>query len=83
MGELCHKKNVFGFHHALGSQLSDAMKAHLMGLIKQGLSPAQVMAQHKVYVREQALRNEHVTCDTFVLPSYMQNLAKKKVNELW
>ncbi len=83
MGELSHMKNVFGFRHALGSQLSDAMKAHLMGLIKQGLSLAQVMAQHKVYVREQALRNEHVTRDTFVLPSYVQNLAKKKANELW
>jgi hypothetical protein len=68
MGELCHGKNVFGFHHALGSQLSNAMKAHLMGLKRQGLSFVQVMAQHKVYVTEQALRNEHVTRDTFVLP---------------
>ncbi len=52
MGELCHGKNVFGFHHALGSQLSNAMKAHIMGLIRQGLSPVQVTTQHKVYVRE-------------------------------
>jgi len=52
MGELCYGKNVLGFCHALGSQLLDAMKAHLMGLIRQGLSHTQGMAQHKVYVRE-------------------------------
>jgi hypothetical protein len=46
MGELCHGKNVFGFHHALGSQLLDVMKAHIMGVIRQGLSLVQVMAQH-------------------------------------
>jgi hypothetical protein len=46
-----HEKKI-GFHHALGSQLLDAMKAHLTGLITQGLSHAQVTAQHKVYVKE-------------------------------
>jgi hypothetical protein len=30
-----------------------------------------------------ALKNEHVTWDTFVLPSYVRNLAKKRTNELW
>jgi hypothetical protein len=52
MGELCHGKNVLGFCHALGSQLLDAMKAHIMGLIRQGLSPIQGMAQHKAKVKE-------------------------------
>jgi hypothetical protein len=61
LGEVCNGNNVIGFQHSLGSQLSDAMKAHHMGLIRQGLSPAQIMAHHKVYVREQALLNEHVT----------------------
>ncbi len=55
MGELYQRKNVLGFCHALGSQLLDVMKAHLMGLIRQGLSYVQVMAQHKAYVKEQAL----------------------------
>jgi hypothetical protein len=58
------------------------MKAHLMGLVRQGLSPTQIMAQPKAYVKEQALRNEPITCDTFVLPSNMWNLANKKVDEL-
>ncbi len=49
-----------------------------MVLIRQGLSPTQIMAQHKVYVKEQALRNEPVTCDTFFLPSDVWNLAKKR-----
>ncbi len=39
MGELCHGKNVFGFRHALGSQLSNALKAHLMGLNKTRFVP--------------------------------------------
>ncbi len=54
------------------------MKAHFMGLIRQGLSPTQIMAQHKAYVKEHALRNEPVTCDTFVLPFDVWNLAKKR-----
>ncbi len=53
-----------------------------MGLVRQGLSPTQIMAQPKAYVKEQALRNEPITCDTFVLPSNMWNLANKKVDEL-
>jgi len=48
------QEKKIGFHHALGSQLSNALKAHLMGLITQGLSHAQVTAQHKVYVKEYA-----------------------------
>jgi hypothetical protein len=63
--------------------MSIGMKAHLMGLIRQGISPTQVMAHHKAYVKEKALNNEHVSHDTFVLPSNIKNLAKKKTNELW
>ncbi len=62
---------------ALGSQLSDGMKVHLMGLLRQGLSLTQVMAHRKAHVREMTLKNEHVTQDTFVLPSNVRNLAKK------
>jgi hypothetical protein len=58
------------------------MKAYLMGLIRQGLSLAQVMAHHKAYVKEKALNNELVICDIFVLPFDVRNLAKKKANEL-
>jgi hypothetical protein len=40
----------FGFEHLNG------MKAHLMVLLMQGLCPIQVLAHHKVYVREHGLR---------------------------
>jgi hypothetical protein len=45
-GQVCHAKDVIGYCHALGSQLLDGMKAHLMGLLRQGLSPTQVMTYH-------------------------------------
>jgi hypothetical protein len=53
------------------------MKAHLMGLLKQGLSPTQVMIHHKMLVRKMALKNEPVTRDTFVPLSNARNLTKK------
>jgi hypothetical protein len=59
-GEICHEKDV-GYRHVLGSQLSDGMKAHLMGLLRQGLSPDQIITHHKVHVKEMALKNEYVT----------------------
>jgi len=34
------------------------MKAHLMGLLKQGLSPGQIMIHHKAHVRKMALKIE-------------------------
>jgi hypothetical protein len=80
---VCHGKDVVGYRHFLGSQLSNGMKAHLMGLIRQGLSPTQAMAHHKANVRKKALWNEPITHDTFILPPNVKNLAKKKVDELW
>ncbi len=59
------------------------MKVHLTRLLRQGLSTTQVMTHHKAHVREMALKNEHVTQDTFVLPSDLRNLPKKQVDELW
>jgi len=82
-GEVCHGKDVVGYWHALGSQVSDGMEGHLMGLLRQGLSLTQVMIHHKAHVREMALKNERVTQDTFVLSSDVRNLAKKQANELW
>jgi hypothetical protein len=41
------------------------------------------MTRHKSYVKEQAQQNGHVTHDTFVLPSDVRNLAKKRANKLW
>jgi hypothetical protein len=56
-GQVCHGKDVLGYHHALSSQLLDGMKARLMGLLKQGLSLAQVMIHHKMLVKEMTLKN--------------------------
>jgi hypothetical protein len=41
------------------------------------------MTHHKSYVKEQAQWNEHVIHDTFVLPSDVRNLAKKRADKLW
>jgi hypothetical protein len=82
-GPVFHGKDVLGYAHALGSQLSNGMKADLMGLLRQGLSSAQVMIHHKVHVKEMALKNEHVTQNTFVFSSNVRNLAKKRIDELW
>jgi hypothetical protein len=54
----------------------------LDGLIKQGLSPTQVMVHHKAYIKEKALNNGPMTHDTFVLPCDLRNLAKNEVDEL-
>ncbi len=32
---------------------------------------------------KQPQQNEHVTCETFVLPSDVRNLAKKRADKLW
>jgi hypothetical protein len=74
--EICHWKDV-EYRHALGSQLLDGMTVHLMELLKQGLSPTQVMTHHKACVKEMALKNEPMTQDTFTLPFDVRNLAKK------
>jgi hypothetical protein len=63
--------------------LLDGMKAHLMGLLRWGLSPAQVITHHIAHVKEMALKNELLIWDTFVLLSNVKNLAKKWLNELW
>ncbi len=59
-GEICHGIDV-GYQHALGSQLLDGIKAHLMGLLKQGLSPVQVMIRQKMHVKNMALKHEPMT----------------------
>jgi hypothetical protein len=41
------------------------------------------MAHHKTYVKEKALNNKLLSYDTFVFPSNVINLTKKKIDELW
>jgi hypothetical protein len=71
-----------GSDHVLDSQLSDGMKARIMGLLQQGMSSTQVMIHHKAHVREMALKNENVTRDTSIPPSDVRNLVKKRTNKL-
>jgi hypothetical protein len=63
--------------------LSDIMKAHLMGLLQQGLSLKQSWFIIRHMWKKKVLKNEPITQDTFVLPSYVINLSRKRVNELW
>jgi hypothetical protein len=60
-GQVCHGKDVLGYHHVLNSQLSDGMKAHLMGLLRQCLPMTRIMNHHKAHIKEMALKNELVT----------------------
>jgi hypothetical protein len=60
-GQVCHGKYFLGYHHVLSSQLSDGMKAHLMGMLRQNISMIQVMSHHKAHVRKMPLKNELVT----------------------
>jgi len=49
MGMVYHENIVVRYWHILGSQLSNAMKTHLMGVIRQDLS----LAQHnKAHVKQ-------------------------------
>ncbi len=64
-GEVCHGKNVVGYQHTLSFELSNGMKAHLMWLLRQGLSLVQVMTHHKAHVIKMALEIEHVKTPLF------------------
>ena len=48
-----------------------------------GLSPAQIMQQHTKEVMELALANGAVTRDTFLLPTDVRNICRKRAEELW
>lgn len=68
---------IIKYWNIFGSQLLNVMHVHLMGFIRQGLSPIQVMVQHKAYEIKKTLKNEHVTHDTFVLPSNVGTLERR------
>jgi hypothetical protein len=74
---------VAGFGHALGATLSEKKKDEISSMLDFGLSPAQVMTQHKHYVRGLAMSNAPVTRDTFVLPQDVRNLNNRKAEENW
>lgn len=82
-GEVCHGAPIGGLRHALRNGLSENMKKYIMGLLRMGRSPAQVMVQHKARIKELALDNAKVERDTFVLPSDIQILSNKRGEEMW
>ena len=47
------------------------------------MTPSQIMANHKRHVMEMAMQNKKPTRDTFIMMSDVQNLAKKRAEELW
>ena len=48
-----------------------------------GLSRAQIMEQHTKEVRKLAVSNGLVTRDTFLFPSDVRNICRKRAEELW
>lgn len=81
-GEHCHGSMVSGFRYALGAGISEDMKFKIAKMHAFGLSPAQIMQQHTKEVRELALANGPVTRDTFLLPSDVRNIVRKRAEEL-
>ena len=53
-GEPCHGSTVAGFRHALGFNISEDVKLHIEHMHALGLSPAQIMSQHKQNMKELA-----------------------------
>ena len=83
LGEQCHGSMVSGFRYTLGDGISQDMKYKIAKMHAFGLSPAQIMQQHTKEVRELALSNGPVTRDTFLLPSDVRNVVRKRAEELW
>ena len=82
-GEHCHGSMISGFRYALGSGLSEELKLKIAQLHALGLSPTQIMQQHTKEVRELAISNGVVTRDTFLLPSDVRNICRKRAEDLW
>ena len=82
-GEHCHGSMVTGFRYALGSGLSEELKLKIAQLHALGLSPTQIMQQHTKEVRDLAMSNGVVTRDTFLLPSDVRNICRKRAEDLW
>jgi hypothetical protein len=82
-GEHYHGSMVSGFRYALGAGISEHMKFKIAKMHAFGLSPAQIMQQHTKEVGELALANGPVTRDTFLLPTDVRNICRKRAEELW
>ena len=76
----CHGSMVAGFRHAFGSNLSDEMKLRIEQMHAIGLSPAQIISQHKQKIRDMAMTNKQspVThfCYHMMFTTYVVNERK-------
>ena len=82
-GKHCHGTMVGGFRYALGASLSNEMKQTIAQMHAYGLSPVQIMQQHTKEVRDLVVPNGLVTRDTFLLPSDVRNICRKRAEDLW
>ena len=82
-GEYCHGSMVSGFRYALGVGISEDMKYKIAKMHAFGLFPAQIMQHHTKDVRELALSNGPVTRYTFLMPTDVRNICRKRAEELW
>lgn len=82
-GEYCHGSATTGTRYSLQANLSVHKKDQLTDLLWLGLSPVQVMSQHRSLVSMLARTNGPVTRDTFVQPHDVRNLARRRAEELW
>ena len=82
-GEHCQGSMVNGFRYALGVGISEDMKHKIAQMHVFRLSPAQIMQEHTKEVKNLALATGNVTCNTFLLPSDVRNICRKRAKELW
>jgi hypothetical protein len=85
-GQHCHGTMLGGFRYALRAGISEEMKQKIAQMHAYGLSPAQsaqIMQHHTKEVRELAVSNGLVSRDTFLLPSDVRNICRKREEDLW
>jgi hypothetical protein len=82
-GHLAHGSSYEGFRHSFGARLTSKTKRWIQNCLRLGFSPVQIMAKHKESVMKAAALGVESTRDTFILPSDVYNLAKKRAQELY
>jgi hypothetical protein len=82
-GHLAHGSSYEGFRHSFGARLTSKTKRWIQNCLRLGFSLVQIMAKHKESVMKAAALGVESTRDTFILPSDVYNLAKKRAQELY
>jgi hypothetical protein len=82
-GKPTHGVAFDGFQHALGGRLSKKIIDWIETYIRQGFTCHQVMRLYQQEIMEAARLGVKPTRLTFIMPSYVQNVAKKCTQEMW